>query len=209
MRYWKKSSTDAWTTKTNTSFLEFVYGFTAVQLQAGTHWMTLSMVYFLKVWLKGLDLKGWSGVYLFGGVRYNYGYNAKVFIMDDTGLWLPYPQQLQARLEKNLTKGSRDNYPDDPWTYERADLSQKDFFIRLSLLVMHMHHISFTLVVMKAIRSSRYGSLRWEIVSNNQYLLSFQADQLNGFNIYNSTFQTNDWSSYPLSFSWPLWLVPY
>ena len=30
----KKSSTDAWTTKTNTSFLEFVYGFTAVQLQA-------------------------------------------------------------------------------------------------------------------------------------------------------------------------------
>ena len=33
----EKSSTDAWTTKTNTSFLEFVYGFTAVQLQAGTH----------------------------------------------------------------------------------------------------------------------------------------------------------------------------
>ena len=24
--------------------------------------------------------------------------------MDDTGLWLPYPQQLQARIDKNLTK---------------------------------------------------------------------------------------------------------
>ena len=42
--------------------------------------------------------KSWNGVYLFGGVRYNYGYNAKVFIMDETGLWLPYPQDLQARL---------------------------------------------------------------------------------------------------------------
>ena len=56
--------------------------------------------------LLGLNLKGWSGVYLFGGVRYNYGYNAKVFIMDDTGLWLPYPQELQERLGKKQIKAS-------------------------------------------------------------------------------------------------------
>ena len=54
-----------------------------------------------KMVILSLKLKGWSGVYLFGGVRYNYGYNAKVFIMDDTGLWLPYPQELQAQVGKN------------------------------------------------------------------------------------------------------------
>jgi len=33
--------------------------------------------------------------------------------MDDTGLWLPYPQQLQARIDKKLNQGSRDNYHDE------------------------------------------------------------------------------------------------
>ena len=99
----KNSSTDAWTTKTNTSFLEFVYGFTAVQLKARdlhTVRYCRSPIVNAVVGKRFLYLlsKSWSGVYLFGGVRYNYGYNAKVFIMDDTGLWLPYPQDLQAWL---------------------------------------------------------------------------------------------------------------
>ena len=166
-----------------------------------------------KTVILGLEFKGWSGVYLFGGVRYNYGYNAKVFIMDDTGLWLPYPQELQERLGENKPR-VREQLPwssiiELSWTFHRAVFSQKDFSIRVSLLVMHMHHISFTLVVMKDIRSLRFGNSRWEIVPNNPFSISFQADQLNGFNIYNSTFQTNNWSSYPLSFPLPLWLISY
>ena len=165
----KNSSTDAWTTKTNTSFLEFVYGFTAVQLKARdlhTVRYCRSPIVNAVVGKRFLYLlsKSWSGVYLFGGVRYNYGYSAKVFIMDDTGLWLPYPQDLQAWLWSILKRFWLACYMYAACIFWAA-WSQNDFSIEHYLLVI----ILFISVAMKVIRSLRFGNSRWGNLSISSY----------------------------------------